>query len=322
MTHRARGAGRRGALAESRELVAIASSMSEAGDSLSVEAISARLGISQERAGRLVEMLVTARTTSGTGLPLVDEGTQLTLLCDTGARGRPLRLNDAESTALLAALDRMGIPPDDPLRESLRGALSPSSPSEGIVRQMLGRTSRGSGTLRLCSKALAEGRNLLLSYHGARGAGRTRREVRPEALRHEDGHWYLDAYDLLRHGRRTFRVDRMADVSVSASRESGGEAGAEMTTGAGGGPRLVLLRFSDPRCLDALPWHDLTVEGTDDRGNVLATIPYYGGMWLPRMIAACGSSVSTSDREVRERARGYARSQLCGERTDAPPEGT
>lgn len=318
MARRASGAGRRGSLAEARELVALASSLSEAGDSLSVEAVSARLGVSRERAARLVGLLATARTAGGAGLPLVDDGDgRLTLLHDAGVHGRPLRLGPSETTALLAALDRMGVSPDDPLREALRGVLSPSSPGEDAIRRMLGETADRTDALPLCSRALMEGRRLLFSYHGAQRAGRTRREVLPEALRHKDGHWYLDAHDLLRRDRRTFRVDRMEDVSLSASRDGGGAGEKD----AAGGGRLVLLRFSDARLLDALPWHDLTVEGTDEQGRVLASIPYYGGMWLPRMVAACGSSVSTSDREVRELARGYAREQLRGGAPDEGPAG-
>ena len=309
MTRRGTGtsSGRRGSLTEARELVALASSLSEAGDSLSVEAVAARLGVDESRARKLVELLASSQTADGTMLPLVREvGGELTLLLDGGVRGRRLRLSRAETTALLAALDRMGVAGDDPLRERLASSLSEAALSEGSVRKTLGEMSSGTDALPVCSRALLEGAELGFFYQGARG-GRTGRRVRPERVFHEGGHWYLEAFDLVRQGRRTFRLDRMSEVA-----ENPREAEALAPGHPAREARTVTLLFSDSHYLDLLPWHDLSVEKRDGDGPVRATTPYYGGLWLPRMIAACGGAVTTDDRELSSLVRSYALSQLRG----------
>ena len=153
-----RDTGRPGALGQARELVALASSLSEAGDSLSADAVAARLGMGRAQAEKLVGLLATAATADGTGLPLVEDGDgALTLLLDAGVRGRRLKLNLAETAALLAALDRMGVAADDPLRERLEGSLPGDAPDEGLVHRMLGELSSGGGVLLTCARALREG---------------------------------------------------------------------------------------------------------------------------------------------------------------------
>ena len=298
------GAGRPGALGQARELVALASSLSEAGDSLSAEAVAARLGVTPSEAEKLMGLLATAQTADGTGLPLVQEDDgQLTLLLGEGVRGRRLKLNLAETTALLAALDRMGVSRDDPLRARLESSLPGAAPDEGLVHRMLGELTCGSEALLACARSLREGTDLRFGYRSADAPAARARQVRPEGLRHDEGRWYLDAYDLGRHGERTFRLDRMEDVEPASpapvdAREEGARA------------RSVTLLFSDARYLDLLPWHDLTVEKDAGAGALRATIPYYGGMWLPRMVAACGGTVTTDDADVNALARAYARAQL------------
>ena len=153
------------------------------------------------------------------------------------------------------------------------------------------------------AQALVRREDLSFSYRKSPDAAAEERLVRPEGLRHEDGSWYLDALDLGRRARRTFRLDRMEGARGVAARGPLARAEAE----AGGG-REVRISFSDPSYLDLLPWHDLRVERTAD--GVQGVTPYYGGMWLPRMLAACGGTATTDDAEVAALARSYARGQL------------
>ena len=300
-------AGRRGALEEARELVALVSSLSEAGDALSVEAVSARLGVSGERAEKLVGLVATACSADGTGLPLVNEGDgRLTLLLDTGLRGRRLRLDRAETAALLAALDRVGVPARDPLRERLEGSLAGSAPSEELVRRMLGEPGRPAPeALPACAGALLAQRGLRFCYKKPGGGAREGRRVLPERLRCEGDLWYLDAYDIDRRGARTFRLDRMDELEELPVRTD------RPAKALGDEPRrTVRLRFSDPRYLDLLPWHDLSVVLREEGGAVVAETPYFGGMWLPRMVAACAGTVICDDPEVERLAGEYAAREL------------
>ena len=299
------GGGRPGTLPLARDLIALATSLSEAGDSLSAEAVAARLGVDGAEAEKLIGLLATSATADGVGLPLVqDADGQLTLLLGDGVRGRRLKLNLAETTALLAALDRMGVSDGDPLRAKIESSLQHEAPDEALVHRMLGELSSGTSPLLTCAKALREGSDLRFMYQAADSASGRGRQVRPTGIRYEEGRWYLDAYDLGRHGERTFRLDRMGDAEPVPRTTTDAPSGQR-------GARRVTLLFSDARYLDLLPWHDLTVEkDAVSSGGIRATTPYYGGMWLPRMVAACGGAVTTDDADVNALVRSYARSQL------------
>ena len=300
-----RNAGRKGSIDEARELVALASSLSEAGDALTADAVAHRLGTSRQRAEKLIDLVATATTSGGVGLPLVEDGRgEVTLITGAGVRGARLRLSRAETTALLAALDRIGVPADDPLREALGPSLPDGALDVGTVARALGGSRRGGGpALRTCSRALLRGYELRFSYARVGESAHRDRRVAPEGLRFEDDVWYLDAHDLDRREERTFRLDRMERVeavrpAAAAPRRVAREA------------RTVTLTFRDPALLEALPWHDLHVTDAEKDGAVAAQTPYYGGMWLPRMVAACGGAVTCDDPEVSALARGYAREQL------------
>ena len=203
MSPRAGRAGRPGSLDEARELVALAASLSEEGDSLSVDAVAERLGVSHERAEKLVGLVLSSTLVGGAGLPLAEDGECLTLVGAVGAPGRRLRLTRAESLALAAALERLGVPGDDPLRGALEGSLSTPPVDERLVRLLMAGESGTGGlaaTLAACGRALAGRRELSFDYRKPGDAEPARRRVAPLGLRGDDGAWLLDAYDLDRGG--------------------------------------------------------------------------------------------------------------------------
>lgn len=297
--------GRPGSTEEARELVALVSSLSETGDALDADAVAARLGVSRAHAEKLLSLVLTARTTAGAGLPLVDDDGALALVSSGGTRGRALRLTRSETLALVAALEQLGVPDDDPLRSRLESALDADPVDEGLVRGLAGaRTDGGAApALAVCAGALAARRDLAFSYRRLDGGAPTDRRVRPLGLRREDGAWLLDAFDLGRAGERTFRVDRMSDARACAPAAPTAPAAEP---GAGDGTRTVRLSFSDPRYLELLPWHELDVEPAGAGGVIRARTPWYGGSWLVRMVAACGGTCTTDDPELAARVRALA----------------
>lgn len=297
--------GRTGAVDEARELVALVSSLSEAGDALSAEAVASRLGTTVERAEKLIGLVGTSSASGGIGLPLTleDDG-EATLAFSDGMRGRRLRLTRGEAVALSAALERLGVGPDDPLRGRLEAALGSEPVREDLVRRVIGsRSGAESEKVESCARAILERASLSFLYRGAGDAQARRRSCVPRAIRAEDDSWYLDAHDLDRGGERTFRLDRMEEV------EQGPRVAAPKGCEKGAG-REVGVTFDDAHYLDLLPWHGLRVTGTGEDGSVSARIDYYGGMWLPRMIAACGDAARTTDPEVARLVREYARGLL------------
>lgn len=304
-------AGRRGALEESRELVTLVSSLSEAGDALTVEAVSSRLGVSDERARKLLTLVMSAGAGEDAVLPLVEDGAdEVTLLHDAGMRGRAVRLTQTEALALVAALDRIGVKREDGTRAAIESALFSSPVDEGTVARLLGADGTSDGdSLSACASAIYERRAVTFDYRGADSDLTARRTVLPLGLRCEGEYWYLDGWDLGRRGERTFRLDRMSLVRTAPA-PTGAKAAEAAAGRAHKASREVRLVFRDERPLSTLPWHGLAVEGQDANGNVVARVAYYGGEWLVRMLAACGGTVTVEDEDLAARMRDYARSQL------------
>lgn len=304
MPRKPREIGRPGALDEARELVALLASLSEAGDALTARAVAERLGVSEERARHLMTLVMTSVAGDGAALPLVEDGSdELALVFSGGMRGRAVRLTRGETAALEAALAKLGISEDDPLRARLAGALAHEPWNPDLVRRHLAtdEVSAHSDALATCSRALARREGLAFRY-ASPSAPAGARHVRPTALRHEDGAWYLDAYDLGRAGDRTFRLDRMSDVRTVHAEEvpQQGEKNPR---------RRVRIRLDDPALADQLDWHDAFVTPCPD-GSAEVELPFYGGPWLARMVAACGKSAHLEDAELAESSRAAARELL------------
>lgn len=309
MAGRSLRGGRPGSADEARELVALVSSLSEAGDSLDPEAVATRLGVTRERAEKLVELVLTSRVAGGTGLPLVEEDGVLTMARSSGLRGRRLRLSHGETLALAAALERLGVPADDPLRARLEDALGADPVDETLVRRFVGAAGQSghAPTLITCARAMAARHEVLFSYKKVGSELVEERRAVPLALRESGGSWLLDAWDLEREGERTFRVDRMSEAREGATAHRPDKAGERARAGG----RTVRVTFLEPALLDLLPWHDLSVVERRDDGTVGAETPWYGGTWLVRMLAACGSGARTDDEELAARVRAYAAGLLA-----------
>lgn len=297
--------GRKDALGEARALIALASSLSEAGDALTESAVAEALGVSEKRAGQLIELVLTASAGDGQALPLVEEAGGVTLAFGGGLRGRRLCLGHSEALAVAAALERLGVSANDPLRAKVEAAASAGEPDPELVERLVGNVAGDARpeALLACARACSICRELRFIYSKPDGGPEARR-VLPERLWNEDARWYLDAWDLERDGERTFRLDRMAEVA-----ETGG-VGEKPPAAARRGGRLVELEFRDSRYLGLLPWHELSCDPPAADGSVHATTPWYGGDWLPRMVCACGGSCTTTDTELAAAVRDVARRAL------------
>lgn len=139
---------------------------------------------------------------------------------------RPLRLTRQEAVALLLSLESLASVPGlaDPsavtsAAEKLREhTVEAKSAAPAVVVAGGGADRHAVSTIR---EALTARRTVCFSYYSASGDSLSRREVSPAFLFTKDDEVYLTAL----HGgeRRTFRVDRMADVTVgeaAAAREA------------------------------------------------------------------------------------------------------
>lgn len=211
--------GRRSGIEEARSLVALLGALSDEGDSISAEAISSRMGVHLDEAEKLLDLVSTAGGEDGNYLSVYADGDvpRLTLASFAGTtRGRPLRLTDDETVALHAAFDALGTKADDPLRLKVESSYaSPTISPEEVRRSLsLAASDLDESIVSSCSRALAEGRRLTFLYRGTCDAQSRRRTVQPLDLRRAEGSWYLDATDLALLQGRTFRIDRMSDVTL------------------------------------------------------------------------------------------------------------
>ena len=300
--------GRRSGTDVAAELLTLLSALDERGSVIDAEGIVRRLGCTREHAQELLESLLALRDPDGIGLPLLVDGQEgrtdsLGLAFGGGVRGYALTLTPLETQAVIAALRTMGVG-EEGLLARLERARKPSRTSTHELLALLGRELASSGALAICAEAIAETRELSFAYRKPHGKPELR-HVRPEALRPQDGLWYLDAYDIDRAGMRVFRLDRMSEEQVGRHiySSASGNAGAAA-------PMTVTVHFAPGAPLEELDWPQLEVRAVEEAtGIVTAAIPYFGGDWLVRHLAACGDTVTIDDQRLAQRVRAYATAQ-------------
>lgn len=299
--------GRRGAGDVTRSLLELASSLSEPGDYVSVEAIERRLGCGHEQAQKLFLLLENVAS-DPEGLCAYEDIDGIAI--GAGGHGaRALRLDTSETFALLCALRRLGVAEDNPLRQKLQGALAEGGVDEALLDRVLSHApdAAAAGNLAACSSAIASLDDLEFSYLKDSTSTPERRRVRPQKLTEQEGLWYLECTDLERGGQRTFRIDRMSQIKTT--RRNACEE--PLRADDGRGPRTVEVEFSDLGLLDLFVWPGLELmQRDDDLGRARGTIPYYGGDWLVRQLAGCGAGAHTTDPELCAAIVAYARAQL------------
>lgn len=295
-----KSAGRPGSSEITRLILTILGGLSEEGDMVNVHAVARRFSNSDDFAERLLESIKVLPAGEEFFLPLYyQDGDPDMALMDGGVRGRRLRLTRDETVALLAAFERVGISEGN----ALRRAISDSMASREVDAGEADRTDSPSGDadttpLELCVRAICAGRRVSFLYRGRLDDQPHHRTVDPTGVHQSEGAWYVDAFDVDRGGMRSFRSDRIEGVAEVGPAERHEEGAAEEA-------RTVRVRFSDASLLTSLWWPRLEVEESGD-GYVVARLPYYGGDWLPRRIAACGSGATTDDPELAGRVRDVA----------------
>lgn len=307
MTQPTKGAGRDGSLPMLRALLIIASRLREEGDCLSAASVKRLLGIPYPEAqSYLAALFDVGDARHERYLPLSGDTDKATLVATPDCSCRELRFSRLETMALAAALDLAGISCDNPLRKRVMRSFA-YQPSQDDGFPETARPSHPIPTENLyrCAAAIVGERPLSFDYQGTRDTAPRTRRVKPAALNPNDGRWTLDAYDLDADGDRTFYLANMTKLALlgeALPRDASLDA-ADATR------RVVELRFSDRHMLDLFDWPDLEILRETD-GAVEARIPFYGGPWLVRRIAAGGGSITTTDAELASMVRDYAKSQL------------
>lgn len=299
-------AGRTGGVDAAREIVSVIGALSSEGDEVNPEAIISRMNKTPEQASKFMDMLLYLGTGED-GLKLCpesdDDGTSYFV---DSAAGRALRLTKAETLAVQAALAWMGTPEDDPLATTVSKALgAPDFDGETVHRMLAPAGAAKVDAVRSsCAHAIASKLDLRFVYRKTDSTADEVRQVKDGRLQQDDGNWYLVGQDISRGAERRFKLERMSSVEAVKPDEEAAEPASPTSE-----PRLVTLTFDSQHWLELLPWHDLEVTRHAD-GTLTAKTPWYGGVWLPRMIAACGGHVTCDDPMLAAAVRGLAAAEL------------
>ena len=147
-----------------------------------------------------------------------------------GYRLPPLLLTNEEAFALslgLRALRQVGLSAFAPETESALAKLGRVLPAalresiqtvEDVVAIEPGPwvVTTSVETLIRAATAIRECKRVRFAYE-SHGGATSRRQIEPYAVMHTDGRWYLVGYCLQRRALRTFRLDRVSDLSLSTS---------------------------------------------------------------------------------------------------------
>lgn len=270
---------------------------------VSIPQMAELLNVEEEAVWDAIEMLVFAYDAVDIRLDLEESHAALR----RSGTHRTLRLNAAESNALIDALAEYGFERDSELVQKLEQAKSLLAEGEegdlGRMRTMGHRSAPGLAETIAAACEDDKHHVLELEYQKDGAQEPQLRRVEPYLVRSDGDHSLLEAFDQDRDSWRTFRLDRVKSARMLANTFEPKEFAETKDT------REALVRF----VAGALPsdWPGLKRVRTLDDGGVEAKIPWYGGLWLPKRIVALGGKATPlAPPELRQRCAEYAQRLL------------
>ncbi|TVO77037.1 helix-turn-helix transcriptional regulator [Sedimenticola selenatireducens] len=167
--------------------------------------------------------------------------------------------------------------------------------------RILRATSRPAGEyFQRVSGALAQRRQLKISYYQRASDAATERTLSPQRLTYYRDNWYLDAYCHLRQGLRTFALDALTKAEVltdNALDLTPEELDAHTTNSygifSGQSSHMAHLRFTPRRArwVSREAWHPLQQSSWSEKGEYELRIPYHREEELVMDILKYGADV-------------------------------
>lgn len=220
---------------------------------------------------------------------------------------RPLRLRPAEAAGLLAALRLVVEVAGE--SDAAISALAKLQAAVGGDSQVSVSVAPTNPTVRaLVSQAIAERRVVGLTYRSSSRPGESHAAVEPARLRLVDGFTYLDAWSLPREAWRSFRLDRVIDVTLT-----------EQEAGERGDPRSdwfedvadELTLVVSPRAAWVAEYYPTSAVADTPEG-LSVTFPVASFDWAVALVLRLGRDVvSVSDGRVATAAREKAAQALA-----------
>jgi proteasome accessory factor C len=228
---------------------------------------------------------------------------------------RPLRLTRAEALAIYVRGAAVAAVPGLDEASALASALGKLA--AGLGPDALGElperveTASAGGeveTLGELRRAAAEHERLRIEYYAASAAETTAREIDPEEIFFEIGHWYVVAWDQRSDAERLFRADRIRSMAPTGHRfEPRGlrGVGRPLYT-AGSDDASVTLRLG-PEARWVAEYYETIRETELDDGRLEVELPAGRLEWVERLLLRLGSDAEVVAPDgLRDRVRELA----------------
>ena len=270
------------------------------GHAMSARKAAASLGVDAveiDKALALIDALSDSH--SGLRIPISRDGELISLIGDAG-EVRLIRLDGTESIVLSYLLKALNI--DGDVRRRLTAALCPLGDAE-IEPSSLGEPGGYGSFYQRIAESIEDGARLVISYRSSSNEASTARTIDPGCIVFESGRPYLIAWDLNRDEQRRYRLDRIADVTItgdSVERHAFTAQTVEESLTRSGSQAEVLLR--DPSLPERRGWRGFRRERTLPDGAVIGTLSYGSEAWLfGQVLSAGGTVVLLAPDDVRRR---------------------
>lgn len=261
--------------------------------------LAGRLGLDETELVSLLELAACC------GLPPYTPDRLMELIVDDGwvsaelgpYLARPRRLSPAEGFALAASARAiLAVPGSDP-DGALARALSKLEAALGAEQPVAVELDEPP-LLAQVRQAALDGQELEVEYYAASTDELSVRRVDPGEVFTAEGHWYLDAYCHLAHGRRHFRVDRILAARPVGPKSRPATAVEQRSPGSAfvPGPEarqvVLLIPSSASWVAEAVPVQRV-VERSDGRLEV--TLAVTRRPWLARLLLRLGPEAVVLD---------------------------
>ncbi len=210
---------------------------------------------------------------------------------------RPLRLTRAEALAIyVRGAGLVGVPGLDEASAlasalgKLAAELGPDALGELPERVEAASAEGDVETLGELRRAAAEHERVRIEYYAASGAETTAREIDPEEIFFEIGHWYVVAWDHRSDAERLFRADRVRSVAPTGQRfEARGLPGAGRPLYTPGLDDVAVTLRLGPEARWVAEYYETVRETELEDGRLEVELPAGRLEWVERLLLRLGT---------------------------------
>ena len=226
---------------------------------------------------------------------------------------RPARLSPLEAKALLRALDVVAplLAAEahsslDTVRAKVEGSFGRFALADTPTPMQ---PNAEESVVTVLNEGVRSRRLVDITYLSRSSSELTSRTIEPYLLRRDERGWYVEAYDVSRDARRTFKVAYIKDAELRQELYQPRPGMADLTHGLGGDVGIAQVRFAPKRARWELEGRRNAVPTTD--GGAVVAITYGSLDWLiPEIMRYRGDAEVLEPPVLRERVKADAAALL------------